>query len=51
MTVKELKEELNKYDDNLVVYVPMRMRNQYCAGLIGEAKRVICSGGIVDIED
>lgn len=51
MTVKELKEELDKYDDNLIVYVPMTMRNKYCAGLVGEAKTVISRGESLYIED
>lgn len=51
MTVKELKEELNKYDDNLIVEVPMTMRNQYCAGLVAEANKVWSRGDRLYIED
>ena len=46
MTVKELKEELEKYSEDLVIYVPMTARNKYCIGLVAEATRVrLCYGG------
>ena len=48
MTVKELKEELNKYDDNLIVYVPRMGCNM---ALIAEARSVRCSGGRLCIKD
>ncbi len=53
MTVKELKEELEKYSEDLVIYVPKTARNQYCMGLVAEAIRVrLCySGERLYIED
>lgn len=51
MTVKELKEELDKYDDSLIVYVPMTMRNKYCEGLVGEVKTVSSRGERLYLED
>lgn len=51
MTVKELKEELEKYSEDLVIYVPKTARNKYCIGLVAEAIRVCHSGERLYIED